>query len=340
MRVACLFVSVLGLLAVGCGGDGVEISANEDNVCGEIAEVACNNLYQCCTEGEIEDFLNVSEPRTELQCREDVKRACQRSILTLNDSFAAGRVTFNAERMNECLGAIVAPEDSCGEIVPTLPWREACMESAWVGTVAVGGTCIFGHDCAGAPDNFCAPNQKCTAKPTAGFPCGSGCASGFYCQTGTGTAICQPRLAAGAPCTSTSQCQTELFCDTSALPMPVCAARLPGGSPCTSSSGCASGQCVPGQCMGSTQSCFRDTDCGSRCANNGFPCTTSSQCSTGTCSVGGNACTSQVSCTAGGGDTCVFPVLCLPGDCIGDPICTAQTVSVDYCESVGELPLL
>jgi hypothetical protein len=327
---------VSGLLAAGCGGGGVDVSTNAGNVCREIAEVACNNLYQCCTEGEIENFLNVSEPRTELQCREDITRACERASLTLDDSIAAKRVTFDAERMNACLDSIVAPDDSCGMIVSTLPWKEACMESAFVGTVALGGSCFFAHDCAGAPDNFCAPNQKCTAKPTAGFPCGSGCASGYFCSAG----VCQSRLAAGAPCLSTSQCAQDLFCDTSASPMPVCAAKQPGGSACTSSLGCASGQCVPGQCMGSTASCFRDADCGSRCADDGFPCSTSAQCSSGTCSVGGNICSSNVSCTAGGTDTCVFPVLCLPGDCIGDPICTSQQLAVDYCESVSELPLL
>jgi hypothetical protein len=36
----------------------------------------------------------------------------------------------------------------------------------------------------------------------------------------------------------------------------------------------------------------------------------------------------------------VFPVLCLPGDCIGDPVCTSRTLAVDYCESLGELPTL
>ncbi len=335
MRVAYLYVFVLGLLAVGCGGGGVEISASADNVCDEIAEVACHNLYQCCTEGEIEEFLNVSEPRTERQCREDVVRACKRASFTLTDSIKAGRVRFEPERMNTCLDALVAPEGSCGMIASELPWTEACEEFAWVGTVALSGSCSFAHDCAGAPDNFCAPNQKCTAKPTAGFPCGSGCASAFTCVNG----ICQPKLAAGAPCLSTSQCQQDLFCDISA-PAPVCTARAPGGSPCTSNAGCVSGSCVPGQCMGTSFGCFRDTDCSARCADDGSPCTTSAQCASGTCSVGGNFCTSNTNCTAGGGDTCVFPVLCLPGDCIGDPICTNQTLTIDYCESLDELPLL
>jgi hypothetical protein len=330
-----LFVFVSGLVAAGCSGGGVDISTSASNVCDEIAEVACHNMYQCCTEGEIEDFLNVSEPRTEPQCRVDLTRACERASLTLNDSLVAGRVRFEPERMNSCLDAIVAPDDSCGMIVATLPWKEACMESAFVGTVEIGGSCLFAHDCAGAPDNFCAPNQKCAAKPTAGFPCGTGCASAFFCSAG----ICQPKLAAGAPCLSTSQCQQELFCDIGA-PMPVCTAKQPGGSACTSSLGCASGQCIPGQCMGTSQSCFRDADCLSRCADDGSFCTTSANCSTGTCSVGGNLCTSNLNCTAGGTDACVFPVLCLPGDCLGDPICTSQTLSVDYCDSVQQLPIL
>jgi hypothetical protein len=30
----------------------------------------------------------------------------------------------------------------------------------------------------------------------------------------------------------------------------------------------------------------------------------------------------------------------LPGDCIGDPVCTAATITVDYCTgALNELPL-
>jgi hypothetical protein len=337
MRGAGFFVAVSGLIAVGCGG-GVNVSTNENNVCSEIAEVACHNLYQCCTEGEIENTLDVSDPRTEPQCREDLTRRCDRLTLTLQDSLAAGRVKFDKERMNTCLDAIVAPNDSCGMIVTELPWKEACMDSAWVGTVEVGGSCLFAHDCAGAPDNFCAANQKCTAKPTAGFPCGSGCASAFYCGT-TGT--CQPKAAAGAPCLSTTQCEKDLFCDIApGTAMGTCATKLPGGSACRSNEGCTSDTCVPGKCMGTNQSCYSDANCSGRCATTGFSCTTSANCGSGTCSVGGNFCTLPTQCVAGGGDTCVFPVLCLPGDCVGDPVCTNQTASVDYCQSVSALPIL
>jgi len=337
MRVACFCGFVSALLAVACGG-GVNVSTSASNVCNEIAEVACHNLYQCCTEGQIESYLGVSEPRSEEQCREDVFRRCKRASVTLDASIEAGRVRFSPELMNTCLDAIVAPGDACGEVVMQLPWEDACLESAWVGVVELQGACFFNHDCAGAPDNFCAPNQKCTAKPTAGFPCGTGCASAFYCGTG---GICQPKVAVGGPCLSSLQCQKDLFCDTSAgLPMGSCATKQPGGAACRGDDGCVSENCVPGKCMGTNLDCFSDTGCSGRCADDGFPCTVSSTCSTGTCSVGGNLCTVQTQCVAGGGDTCVFPVLCLPGDCIGDPVCTDQTLSVNYCSAVSEIPLI
>jgi len=336
MRVACVTACVLGLF-VGCDNDdAVVIDTTAENFCDVIADVACHNLYQCCTEGEIENYLQVSEPRTELECREDVLRRCSRVAVTLQDSITAGRVTFDAARMNECLNAVIAPIDTCSSVVTEYPWEMACEESAWVGTVALGGSCVFSHDCQGAPDNYCSPTQKCAAKPTAGQPCGAGCATPYYCTTSN---ICQPRQGPGAACTSNAQCIEDLYCDFTALPTPVCAVKQPGGSACTSDLGCVSGTCVPGQCVGSTQECYRDADCYGRCGGTGSICTQSSQCSTGTCSVGGNPCTSNTSCTATN-DMCIFPITCVPGDCVGDPVCTSQTLTVNYCAATTQIPLI
>jgi hypothetical protein len=338
MRLA--FVTGCALL-VACGGGGnVDVSANQDNFCTEIAEVACHNFYQCCSEGEIEDLLGVSEPRTEGQCRDDLELFCARGMgNSLLDSIKEGRVTFDSARMNDCLNSLIAPEDSCATVVDAVPWKEACMETAFVGTVATGGNCFFSHDCAGAPDSFCGPKQKCEQKPTAGFPCGTGCASQFFCGP-SGT--CVAKGAMGAPCTSADSCQKDLYCDFVTNPsMPVCSTKVPGGSACTGNDSCASGTCIPGRCMGTNSICYTDTNCGSHCANSTLSCTTSSQCSSGTCSVGGNTCTSDLSCTSGTGDMCVFPVLCVPGDCVGDPVCTAAITTVDYCDGfVSSLPVL
>jgi hypothetical protein len=318
----CVFAIAL---VTGCGGDdGVAINTNASNVCDEIAEVACHNLYGCCTENEIQDFLGLSEPRTQVECRADVKTSCERRIATLEFSLDQNRVRFDANIMNNCLAALVAPDGSCAEVVPELPWTEACMESAWVGTVTVDNECRY------------AQNQKCAARPGHGQACGSGCAHEFYCASG----ICQPRLPTGGVCTSTSQCAEDLFCDVNA-PMPVCTARQPGGAACTSSAGCESSQCIPGVCAGPTSgnTCYRDTDCSNRCADDGSFCSTAANCATGTCQISGFSCSSPTAC--GVGDTCVFPVQCVPGDCVGDPVCTIPQFVVDYCTgALSQLPVL
>lgn len=240
--------------------------------------------------------------------------------------------------MNACLESIVAPDNSCATVVDKLPWVDTCMDSAWIGTVAVDGTCLFNHDCAGGIDAFCAPNQKCAMRPGQGQPCGSGCASAFFCQPNTQTF--QPKLAAGGMCTSSVQCQTDLFCDTSIAPS-VCTARAPGGAACTSDAACQSGDCVPGVCMNGGFQCFRDSQCPMRCSNNpNTSCSTSANCGNGTCST-----TTTQTCGIGlpacpGIETCVFPNTCVPGDCVGDPVCTAANIDIDYCtDALGALPV-
>jgi hypothetical protein len=333
MRVA--LISVVSLVAA-CGGGGVSISTNQDNFCSEIAEVVCHNMYQCCTESEIEDRLSVSDPRTEAQCREDYERICDRTAPDLRDSLKAGRVTFDANRLNACLDAVLAPDDVCSEIVTgEAPWKEPCKDAPWVGTVQTGGSCFFNFDCAGAPDSYCGPDQKCKAKPTAGFPCGTGCASQYYCAS-NGT--CAAKLAVNAPCESDYQCDKDLYCDQSATPEPICTMKGAGGSSCKSDYACLSGDCVPGQCMGTTQQCFEDSNCSSRCADDGSFCTTAANCALGNCSVTGTSCNGTTSNCTGGSDVCVFPVQCLPGDCVGDPVCTASTLTADYCTSIGNIP--
>lgn len=331
-----VWVACVAMLAVGfggCGGDGIDVDTNASNVCSEIAEVACHNLYQCCTEGEIETFLRVDEPRSEEQCRDDLRRACSRAMVTLQDSVEANRVRFDAAIMNTCLQSLVAPEGTCAEVVDALPWTDACMNTAWIGTLAAGEACRFAHDCAGGADATCGPAQQCIAKPTQGQPCGTGCASAFYCA---GT--CQPRLAVGTPCTSGDQCQEDLFCDFSS-PTPTCTARGAGGGACNGPSGCLSGQCIPGTCSGQGGSCYRDTDCPRQCSNGPAFCTQDYQCGLGTCQVSAASCSLPGDC--GVGDTCIFPAQCLPATCMGERVCTAPQYTVDYCEdAVRQLPVL
>jgi hypothetical protein len=332
MRVAV--ISIFGLLAAACGEDGVTVSTNEDNFCDEVAEVACHNLYQCCTEGEIEDYLEVDDPRTELQCRDDAKRICERRYTGVSDSIKNGRISFDGAKLDACLTAYLAPSGQCSQVTMETPWLEACKENPFVGQVAIGGTCFLSIDCAGSPDDtYCGTDQKCKAKPTGGFPCSTtgsnSCAKGFYCGPNN---TCAPRAALGAPCTQVNQCADKLFCDTTAT-MPVCAEPKPGGEACTTDLGCKSSECVPGMCAGSSfETCFKDSDCDKRCGGNGITCTDPSQCGLGTCTNVGGSCSSPASCPSG--STCVFPTDCLPVDCVGDAVCTMEYVSVDYCIAI------
>jgi hypothetical protein len=334
--------SALGLgvcvfaITLGCGSDGdrPSIGSSEGNVCDQIAAVACYDIYQCCSEGEIERDLNVSDPRTEDQCKQDVSKICERRLATAEASFTAKRVKFDGKVMDTCLKALLAPSDTCATVDTMLPWTEACMDTAWVGQVATGDQCFFTFECANPGTQFCGANQTCVALPGDGQPCSpQGCAKGTACNGTT----CRALQAAGGPCTSTQSCETDLFCDFS-QPTPMCEPLQDGGQPCTGGQSCKSGVCNPGTCANTGQSCFTSANCSRHCSNNNNFCGTDGDCGAGHCSITtGQTCFSQ---TCPASETCVFPNTCVPGSCTGSIVCAATEVSIDYCTgAIGNLPL-
>ncbi len=330
MRTRIVIASAMVVLMFGCGDDG--ISTNKDNVCEEIAKVACFDVYSCCAEGEIEQFLDVNEPRSETDCRADVGRRCKRAMANEAHSFEQKRVTFDSRVMNNCLESLTAPDGTCATIEAKLPWAEACASNAWVGAVADGAECEHGYECASI-DSFCSGSKKCVAKPGNGQPCGPGCKSGLFCNGAT----CEPLVGAGQSCTSSAQCTTGLFCDVSAL-QPSCVALRNSGETCTGNFTCASNNCLPGTCSGTTQPCFTGASCSSHCSNTGNFCTTNASCGSGTCSIGGAFCTAPIDCAGGG--TCVFQNQCLPATCEGSVVCTDANITVDYCTGpISSLPV-
>lgn len=323
-------------VVMGCSGGNnkPQINATKDNVCNQTASVACYNMYQCCSEGQIEKFLNVSDPRTESECVSDLSRLCDQQIGIVDASIAAGRMTFDASTMNNCLKALIAPDNSCSSVGSMLPWAAACMTSAWVGVVAVGGACSHNFECANPDAAYCAPNQVCTALPTEGMSCaGQNCAAGFYCGGGT----CHAQLPAGGMCAANQQCLKGNYCN-NAQPR-VCAPLQAAGQPCTTSQSCQSNQCLPGVCAGSTTTCLSNSDCGGRCSNNNNAfCTQDRDCGVGACSVGGTACTNANQCT-GAGNMCVFPNTCNLITCNGNVVCADTQVEADYCTgAVASVP--
>jgi len=322
MRIA---IALTALVVAGCGGDGrPEISTTQDSVCSDLAEVACFDIYQCCSEGEIEATLGLHEARTQTECNDDVNALCERQLATYRFSIKNKRVKFDAKLMNACLAAFVAPKDTCSSIAATKPWTEACADSAWTGTVDNGGACDYAYEC--GTDSFCSSNRVCTAKPGDGMACSQqGCATGLFCNAGT----CRPLLASGAVCIANAQCQKGLFCD---LPgTGTCLAQHANGEACTTSAACTSATCLPGTCAGIPNTCFANTACSAHCADDNSFCTDDSSCQAGTCSISAAQCSTLTPCAIGAG-TCVFPVKCLPAQCVGPVVCADPHVVVDYCQ--------
>ena len=337
-------LAALGVL-IGCSGSGNGngngkpfISTSKDNFCDQIAAVACYDLYQCCAEGEIERFLGVTVPRTNDQCRQDMRRLCVRNYVDIELSIAANRAQLDSTTLNACLNSLVAPDKSCATpSASTLPWTTGCSKPVIIGTVGDGSACFHNYEC--AVDSYCPPNGTCTALPTDGMACAEGrCASSATCSFGT----CRALAGSGGACTSSQQCLPGLFCDTSSE-VGQCAALHEAGDKCSGSQSCKAGSCVPGTCAGNNGiTCFGDGECPGYCSN-GQPgwgqCHSSGQCATGYCSVTPSTyCNDRAACPAAD-ETCVFPAQCVHNACLGS-VCVAYQYTADYCSgALAALPL-
>jgi hypothetical protein len=329
------------LALVACGGnsapsnDRPKIGTTKDNVCDQVAAVACYDLYACCTQGQIERLLNITEPESVSQCRDDVKRACQVKFEPQMFAVTQNRAVFDATVMDACLTALLAPDGGCATIGAAVPWIDACMTGAWTGAVVDAGHCNFSFECA-TSGRFCSPGQVCAPRPIAGEPCGTGCAAGNFCSGG----ICVAQLSPGAACSSSIDCQKDLYCDFG-VAMPVCTPLKSPGETCDGFFACRNQDCLAGTCAGSTQPCFTSTQCTGRCSNNpGQACNVDCNCGIGHCSVATTtSCCSAVDCGPTGG-TCVLPNQCDAVACLGDVVCASVELTIDYCTDVlADIPL-
>ncbi len=100
--------------------------------------------------------------------------------------------------------------------------------------------------------------RMCTTLGITGQPCEEDqeCVVGDYCSAPTfGMAICAPRIADGASCSSSSSfsttgpCQTTSYCDSSSM---TCKPQLADGAACTLDQQCPTRSCVNGKCGGAS----------------------------------------------------------------------------------------
>jgi hypothetical protein len=338
MRTAIAWSALVVL--IGCGNNSPDVSTTQDNICDQIAKVACFDFFQCCSEAELETNLGVSDPPTQVQCEDDTRTKCERNLAMIDFSLKNKHVKFDAKSMNACLDAFVAPDGTCATVVDKAPWIDACMDAGFAGTVEAGGACDFPYEC--VKDAVCSGSRICTPRASAGMPCTntiinntrtSNCASGLYCPV-TAMATCQPKLTQGGVCKTDTDCIDGLFCDSQDTQ--TCTARPAIGQACSPGT-CGDNTCLQGMCADTGTSCSGKFACAGHCSNAPTTtCTSDFSCNTlGTCSGTATLCASGIDCPVG--SACVFPNKCVHPECTG-AVCAEPHVTVDYCKGATVLP--
>jgi hypothetical protein len=327
MRITMIHVFCMGVLLQGCqstkeGRPTVTVSATD--FCSATAEVACYNLFKCCTGAKIEEVLGIVQTTNRSRCERDVKLICENNMAEVIWSVGQGRVAIDLPAAQRCLEALLAPEAGCFTVQTTAPWAEVCSQQRFFGTVSSGATCYNEYEC--AMNNYCGPDQKCHPKSGLGEDCSSGmCASGLYCNWDDQT--CQTLVSQGQACDYSYQCAENLYCDFPAAGNPSCQPLKVSGAGCTDDLQCTSQYCIPGICNDGS-ACFALEDCSGTCADGGGYCSDDTDCST-YCNLSGAYCYDSADCPQTG-DFCPLPTC--NRACMGQPVCGDDLGVIDYCE--------
>jgi hypothetical protein len=198
----------------------------------------------------------------------------------LSSAVASGGVVLRDDALAGCITALAADHASCEWVGPWSPPLPAACLDAVLGTLTADARCRSNLEC--APGLRCAglgPTEMGVCSPPApdGTPCDAvvdtlashlrderlaahpGCAG--RCVRGG----CQPALAAGAACTSNSECASGLHCDGATC---IAGEFAAAGEPCVDG-GCAPGsRCLQRVCAVQGQSgdpCETDRECHGAC---------------------------------------------------------------------------
>jgi hypothetical protein len=302
----------------------VTVIVDETNFCVEVAEVACYNMFRCCTGLQIEEALGITISTTEPECRRDVELICEREFAEIIAAMEKGNVVFLTENAQPCLESLLMPTEDCFTDESELPWARWCEESPFRGVVVTGQECLHEFEC--TADSYCTPDRRCTALPQLQQPCPQGrCALGLYCDYETGR--CASLKAVGSSCGTTGECVEGSFCGSDGVAQPTCQGKRSLGSNCTQGIECQTGVCLPGICSDGSE-CYEDEDCLGNCAQSGDNCASEVQCP-GLCLNSQTVCESSYDCP--GYVDCVHED-CLR-QCLGQPVCAQPHTVVDYCQA-------
>jgi hypothetical protein len=255
---------------------------------------------------------------------------------TLEQDIAANKVAYDGVKARRCVELFEqVPSCKRSEIEPLARQFEAefgenCSE-VFTGTVAAGGSCFLGEECAGdasctRTDPACSPARQCCAgtcvaslpRVPVGGDCSAGsCAQGAFCRNGpSGTLTCMlPSTVEGSACTS-GLCAVPLYCDVDATGMGTCKPMVATGTACNPmADGCDDGRDT---CDSTTLVCARRPRVGETCDPLQYNCVRYAACQETTCvkrptagepcPTTGPACLGGLTCDAQTGTCALSPV--------------------------------
>lgn len=242
-RSSAILAGALALAMAACGGSS---SVSIDDLPGELEAALCSRYARC--------GYYVSQAA----CLDDVSL----DIAQLKASIAAGRVAYDGNLVNDCIGGLGAA--SCDNTAQDARVNPAACDQAIRGTVADGGVCFTTQECLSKSCDTTACGMACcagTCAPTVadaaiGGSCASAsCVEGAFCNA---SEVCTALLAANAACQGNSQCGYGLTCAAN-----VCAASANRGESCA-----AGGRCndLGDRCDATSTTCVAKSAIGGACS--------------------------------------------------------------------------
>ncbi|HWE27980.1 MAG TPA: MYXO-CTERM sorting domain-containing protein, partial [Polyangia bacterium] len=339
-----------------------------DNLCGEPNGQACVSAVVCRSGVCFTDSL-CGEPNGQPCTAND---ACRTLCLGADETCGLLNGSPCTSATN-CRSNVCNADGHCGDPAGTACTTATTCRSAVCHLGSCVGSCATDADCAAADwcnanSSGCTPDlpngQSCTraaqcssnvcnADGKCGDPDGTACVTATTCRSNA----CNGALC-GSACTSDTQCNKGMYCDTTCKPTVVngvacaraamCASGVcnadgkcgnPNGQPCSGADVCRSNACdATGTCG---TGCTLDVQCGVAsycdlvnhvCAPglvNSVGCLRATQCLSGVCDTDGE-------CGEPDGEPCGSPLLCRSNMCATTGVCSGVIVPLDMTVVAGD----
>jgi hypothetical protein len=230
--IVCL-VLAFGVGACGDVGDGDNQAqaVSKEEMPERIAELKCEKEFSCCSASEREALMVgfSDDYSTEQDCKDAIEARALEDLPARRDAVEAGRASYNAEKVGECLAYVESK--SCSDF-DSGNFVEECFP-LFAPKVEPGGSCEEGFEC---KSGFCV-GSMCVSYAAGGEDCSESiCQDGFYCNSSDVCSATKTK-SNGESCSDYAACESAI-CENS-----VCRPKRTGGESCDDNSECVSGVC-------------------------------------------------------------------------------------------------